>query len=206
MGDPLSVTASVAGLLSLGLQSTEYLYNYYTVCREQHRDLAKIADQLGGLLESLRNIDQTVHTRSGRPNEQSIIQSIEKSITHSEDAINALQGEVDKFKKKPTDDWRKKAVVLGRRAAYPFKRSTLEDLSDDISDFKDNLSIAVQALQLKEHQNTQDDIEEVNAIVRDIQARSIHIDLRQWLKAPDATVNLNVVVAKRYASTGQWLV
>ncbi|EXJ88027.1 hypothetical protein A1O1_04954 [Capronia coronata CBS 617.96] len=206
MGDPLSVAASVAGLLSLGLQSTEYLYKYYAACRDQHRDLAKIADQLGGLLESLHIIDQIVRTRKWRPTELSIIQSIERSITRSENAINVLQAEVDKFKNVPADDWRKKAVVVGRRAAYPFKRSTLEDLGDDVNDFRDNLSIALQALQLKEHQNTQGDIEEVNAIIKDIQARSVSADLRQWLRVPDATVNFNVAVAKRHPSTGQWLV
>ncbi|RMZ86570.1 hypothetical protein DV736_g6204, partial [Chaetothyriales sp. CBS 134916] len=206
MGDPLSVAASVAGLLSLGLQSTEYLYNYYTACRDRHRDLAKIADQLGGLLESLQIIDQIVRTRTWRPTEQSIKQSVENSITRSEDTINVLQAEVDKFKNEPADDWRKKAVVVGRRAAYPFKRSTLEDLGDDVSDFRDNLSIALQALQLKEHQNTQDDIEAVNAIVKNLQARSVSVELRQWLGAPDTTVNFNVAVDKRHASTGQWLV
>jgi hypothetical protein len=206
MGDPLSVAASVAGLLSLGLQSTDYLYKYYTACRGQHRDLARIADQLGGLLESLQIIDQIVRTRTWRPSEQSIVQSIERSITQSEDAINVLQTEAKKFKKEPTDDWRKKAVVVGRRAAYPFKRSTLENLGNDVSNFRDNLSIALQALQLKEHQNTQGDIEEINAIVKDIQSRSASADLRQWLRAPDATVNFNIAVAKRHTSTGQWLV
>jgi hypothetical protein len=59
-------------------------------------------------------------------------------------------------------------VVIGRRAAYPFKRSTLEDLGEDVSDFRANSSIALEALQLKEHQNTQSDIEEVNAIVKNL--------------------------------------
>ena len=135
MGDPLSVAASVAGLLSLGLQSTEYLYKYYTTCRDQHRDLANIADELGGLLETLQIIDQVVRTRTWRPNEQSIIQSIERSVTRSEDAINVLRAEADKYKKEPTDGWKEKAVVVGRRAAYPFRRSTLEDLGDDVSHF-----------------------------------------------------------------------
>jgi hypothetical protein len=206
MGDPLSVAASVAGLLSVALQSTEYLYKYYTVCRDQHRDLAKVADQLGGLRESLQIIDDHVRTRTWRPTEESIIRSIERSITRSEDAINALQAEVGKFKKEPADDWRRKAVVVGRRAAYPFKRSTLEDLGEDVSDFRANLSIALEALQLKEHQNTQSDIEEVNAIVENLQVRNASADLRQWLRAPDATVNFNIAVAKRHTSTGYWLV
>ncbi|KAK5045846.1 hypothetical protein LTR84_008939 [Exophiala bonariae] len=206
MSDPLSVAASVAGLLSLGLQSTEYLYKYYTAWRDQHRDLAKVSDQLGGLLESLQFIDEIVRTRTWRPSEQLIIQDIEKSIIRSKDTINVLQTEVEKFKHEPAGNWKKTAVVVGRRAAYPFKRSTLEDLGDDVSDFRDNLSVALQALQLKEHHNTQGDIEEVNAVARDIQARSVSVDLRLWLRAPDATINFNIAAAKRHASTGQWLV
>jgi hypothetical protein len=90
MGDPLSVAASVAGLLSVALQSTEYLYKDYTVCRDQHRDLAKVTDQLGDLLESLQNIDEIVRTRKWWPTAELIIRSIERSITRSQDAINAL--------------------------------------------------------------------------------------------------------------------
>lgn len=206
MGDPLSVAASVTGLLSLGLQSTEYLHKYYTACRDLRRDLAGIADELGGLLESLQNIDDIVRTRTWRPNEQSIIQSIERSITHSGDAIHVLQGEVDKLKNEPTDDLRKKALVVGRRAAYPFKKSTLGELSDNVSDFRENLSIALQALQLKEHQNTQDDIAAVNRIVQNLQAQRVSANLRQWLRAPDATINFTAAVTKRHPSTGQWLV
>ncbi|RMZ88772.1 hypothetical protein DV736_g3997, partial [Chaetothyriales sp. CBS 134916] len=206
MGDPLSVAASVAGLLSLGLQSTEYLYNFYTACRDQHQELARVADKLGGLLESLQIIDEIVRTHTWRHNDQSIIQNIETSIARSEDIIHDLQDETAKFKKEPTDGWRKKAVVVGRRAAYPFKRSTLEDLGDDVNNFRDNLSLALQTLQLKEHQNTQNDIEAVNAIINNIRAQHVSDSLRQWLRAPDATVDFNDASAKRHESTGQWLV
>ncbi|KAK5213959.1 hypothetical protein LTR41_000151 [Exophiala xenobiotica] len=206
MGDPLSVAASVVGLLSVALQSTEYLYKYYTACRDRHRDLAKVADQLGGLLESLQIIDEIVHNRNRRPTEESIIRSIETSIIRSENAINVLQAEVGKFKQEPANDWRKRAVVVGRWVAYSFKRSTLKTLGEDVSEFRANLSIALEALQLKEHQNTQADVEEVNAGVKNIQVRNVSADLRQWLRAPDATINLNIAVDKRHASTGNWLV
>ena len=101
-----------------------------------------------------------------------------------------LQEEAGNFKKEPTDDWRKRAVVVGRRAAYQFKRSTVEDLGDDVNDFRDNLSVALQALQLKEHQNTQNDIEAVNAIIKNIEAQNVSASLRVWLRAPDANGRL----------------
>jgi ribosomal protein L18 len=206
MGDPLSIAAGAAGLLSLGLQSTEYLYNFYIAFRDQHQELARITDHLGSLLESLQIIDEILRVRTRRSNEQSIIQNIETSITRSEDIIHALQDESNKFKKEPADNWKEKAVIVGRRAAYPFKRSTVEDLGDDVNDFRDNLSVALQALQLKEHQNTQNDIGAVATIVKNLQAQTGSTDLRQWLSAPDATIDLNIASAKRYTGTGQWLV
>lgn len=206
MGDPLSIAASVAGLLSLGLQSTEYLYKFYAAYRDQHRDLARIVDQLTGLRETLQIITSTVHARTWRPDKQRIVRVIEEAVTRSEGTIHALQDEVSKFKQEPKGDWRKRAVVVGRRAAYPFKRSTLEDLGDDVDTFRDNLSIALQALELKEHQNTQDEIQVVNTIVKSIQAYSVSADVRQWLRAPDATVDFNDACAKRHPGTGQWLV
>ncbi|RMZ81060.1 hypothetical protein DV738_g2376, partial [Chaetothyriales sp. CBS 135597] len=206
MAEPLSIASGVAGLLSLGLQSTEYLYNYYTAYRDQDKHLAHITDQLGGLLDSLQRIDEAVHSRTRRPNEQSIIASIERAISSSDDIIQLLQDEVGKFKKEPTDSWKRKALVIGRKAAYPFRRSTFGDLEDNISDFRQNLSHALDALQLKEHQNTQDDIQDVSTIVKNIQAQTVSANLRQWLRAPDATVNLNDASSKRHAGTGQWLV
>ena len=49
MTDPLSIAASTAGLLSLGLQATEYLYAYYTACRDQDHDLSRTTGRLHDL-------------------------------------------------------------------------------------------------------------------------------------------------------------
>ncbi|RMZ90991.1 hypothetical protein DV736_g1777, partial [Chaetothyriales sp. CBS 134916] len=200
----LSVAASVAGLLSLGLQSTEYLYKFYTACRDQHQKLALIADKLGGLLKSLQIIDEIVRTRTWRYNDQSIIESIETSIARSENIIHDLQDETAEFKKESIDGWRNKEALVGLRAAYPFKYGTLQDLGDYVNNFHDNLSLALQALQLKGHQNIQNDIEVASAI-NNIQAHTSD-DLRQWLRPSDATVDFNVASTKRHESTGQWLV
>lgn len=220
MVDPLGTAASVAGLISLGLQTVEYLYKFYSAYRDQDEALGRIADKLSDLLGSLQNIEQVIQARQSRPGEQLILQSIEKSITLCRDIISDLEGEASKFKKEPTDNWKKRVVVGGRRAAYPFKQDTLKDLSDDVDSFRGNLSIALQTLGLREHQNTQSDIraigaivastqndvEEVAAVVKTIQAHNIRADLRQWLRAPDATVDFNTACSKRHAGTGQWLV
>lgn len=206
MGDPLSVTASAASLLALGLQSAEYLYKYYTRFHGQDQELTRTTDKLGLLLESLQDIDNLIRTHTWRPDEHSSVKTLKKSIIGCDGIITFLRDEVDKFKKEPTDNWKTKVVVGGRRAAYPFKRSTLQDLAEEVNEFRDNLSIALQALQLKEHQNTQNDIEEATVILRSIQVHDVSTSIRLWLKSPDPTVDLNIASSLRYADTGKWFV
>ncbi|KAF7512590.1 hypothetical protein GJ744_000851 [Endocarpon pusillum] len=206
MGDPLSIAAGVAGLLSLGLQATECLYKYYTAYRDRDDHLAKTADRLDDLHRTLQIIYDTLQTRKWRPDEQTLLQNIERSITRCGDVINELQDEAKKLGKASVDNFRNITVTAGRRAAYPFRRSTLQRLEEDITDFRDNLSTALQALQLRAHQDIQNDIKEVERIIRNAQAQQLTTSVRQWLRAPDATVDYNAACAKRQAGTGQWLV
>lgn len=206
MGDPLSVAASAAGLVSLGLQSVEYLYKFYTACRDRDTDLAHTADQLGDLLRTLQIIDDVLRTRRWRRDETTIVRHIEKSLARCEDVVDELQDECQKFKKEPAADIKRILVVAGRRGAYPFRRSTFEKLHEDVNDFHHNLSIILQALDLKEHQNTQSDLEEIKQVVKSAQAQQVSTGVRQWLKAPDAAVDYNNASSKRHAQTGQWFV
>ncbi|KAJ9662602.1 hypothetical protein H2198_001274 [Neophaeococcomyces mojaviensis] len=103
-----------------------------------------------------------------------------------------LEDEVRKFEKEPTNTLAKTIRTTGRRIAYLFRRSTLEKLDEDISDFRDHLSTVMQVLELKEHQNTQNDIEVVKTIVETV--------------APDTTIDYNTACAKRHTDTGQWFV
>lgn len=134
---------------------------------------------MGDLFQTLQNVDEVVRLRKWRSHEQTILQSVERSITRCENIIHELQYEARKFQKEPTDDWKKKAVSVGRRAAYPFRRSTLEKLGEDVDNFRDNLSTGLQALQLKEHQNTQNDIEAVNSIIKNVQAENLSAGVRR---------------------------
>lgn len=70
-------------------------------------------------------INDFVRTRTWQPDEHALIVRVKDSIRRSEQAIHGLQQEVDKFKNEPAGTWKKKAVVVGRRAAYLFKRLIL---------------------------------------------------------------------------------
>ena len=206
MGDPLSVAAGIAGLVSLGLQTTDGLVKFYKAYRHRNADLARTADRLGDLVQSLRTVDEIVRRRKWRANEKTILQGFEKSISRCEDVIHELQAEVRKLQKEPPDTLIQAARATGRRAAYPSRQSTLKKLGEDVDEFRDNVSIALQALQLKEHQNIQDHIKEMKKIIANAQAQQVATDIRHLLRAAEATINYNAVCTKRHAGTGQWLI
>ena len=206
MGDPLSVAAGIAGLVSVGLQTTEYLVKYYTAYRNRDDDLGRTADRLGDLLQSLHTVDDVVQKRTWRPNEKTILQTFEQTISRCEDVIHELEEEVRKLQKEPSHTLIQTIRAVGRRAAYPFRQSTLKKLDEDVDEFRDNVSMALQALQLKEHQNTQDGIEEMKKIMMNTQAQHMAADVRHWLRAADATIDYNAASAKRHTGTGQWFI
>lgn len=97
-------------------------------------------------------------------------------------------------------------VTAGRRAAYPFRQSTVRNLDEDVGGFCDNLSFALQALQLKDGQNTKNETQDIVTTIKQEEAGRVSAGVRNWLAGPDATIDLNRISQKRHATTGQWLV
>ncbi|KAJ5807728.1 hypothetical protein N7474_008997 [Penicillium riverlandense] len=52
-----------------------------------------------------------------------------------------------------------------RRAAYPFQKSILKKLEEDVGEIRQHLSFALDVLQLKSHNQIEDDISEVKSLV-----------------------------------------
>lgn len=63
MGDPLSIAAGVAGLVSLGIQTVQGLVDFYSSYKSQNTTIARTTDKLGGLLGTLQTINQTLTNR-----------------------------------------------------------------------------------------------------------------------------------------------
>jgi ankyrin repeat domain-containing protein 50 len=68
------------------------------------------------------------------------------------------------------------------------------------------LSLALQVLQQKDISNVQDDIEDAKAVLDLVRAGQISSTIRDWLKAPDATINYNEACKVKHLGTGLWLV
>ena len=206
MTDPISVTGTVVGVISLGIQVTQSLVSFYNSYKGQHSDLIHTTERLDGLLEIFQCLEKTLSNRKFQTDEQSLIQSIETSINNCEELIQELRDEYQKFSKISSKGVTAAIKLAGRRATYPFRQSTLQKLEEDIGEIRANLSSALDVLQLEDSNKIQDDITEIKLLLDLVRTSQVSSDLRDWLNAPDATVDHNAACAKRHPGTGMWLV
>ncbi|EAU37833.1 conserved hypothetical protein [Aspergillus terreus NIH2624] len=206
MADPLSIASGTAGLLSLGIQVTQGLVKFYATYKDRDTDLEKITRNLDSLLSIFRLLDIAVNERRSQADTQDLLREVEKAVRDCEETITELQSECEKFHKDSTASLKDRVRVAGRRAAYPFRKSTLQKLEEDVSDIRENLAFALDVLQLKSHSQIEDGISEIKALIERTNACQVSFTIRCWLGAPDASVNHNAICAKCHSSTGLWFV
>jgi hypothetical protein len=144
--------------------------------------------------------------RKFEADERSLIKKIENTIKDCEEAIKELEDECQKFRKDSIHGQLDALKVIGRKLTYPFRRSTLQKIDENVSELRTNVSLALGVLQLKDNARAQNDLEDTKALVNLIKARQISRHIQDWLKAPDASINHNEACAKKHPGTGMWLV
>lgn len=202
----MDVAASIAGLISLGIQVTQSLIDYYTAYKGRETDVADTTKKLKRLSDMLESLRCHLVGRKFLADDQDLLKTIEGALRDCEGYIHELQSQCDKFKDNSTSSIRAKALTAARKLAYPFRRTTLEELNDTVDEIAAHLSLALQSLQLKSIDRVQNDTEDTKRLLDLVRADQISSDIRNWLKAPDATVNYNEACKKRHGGTGLWLV
>ena len=206
MGDPISVAGTAVGVISLGIQVTQSLVSFYNSYEGQDSDLTHTTDTLNSLLGIFQSLKKTLSDRKFLANEQDLVQNIETSINNCDDLIHELQDEVQKFNRSSSGETVATIKRAGRRATYPFRQSTLQKLDEDIKDIRANVSFALDALQLKDNKKILDDITETKDLLGLIRTTQVSLELRDWLKAPDAFIDHHAACEKKQPGSGAWLV
>lgn len=204
MADPLSIASGVAGLLSLGIQVTKSLVDFYSAYKDQTPALAKITLNLENLLSILQSLDNA--RQNGQHQTDALLQEIDKAAVGCREIIEELRDECQKFQKDTALTLKDRIQVAGRRATYPFRKSTLQRLEEDIGEIRENLSLALNVLQVRNQTGLEDGISELKILVERTNMMHISATIRSWLMAPDATLNHNTACEKRHSTTGLWLV
>ena len=205
MTEPLSVAASVTGLISLEIQVTQSLVDFYNAYKNRVSNLVNTTKRLESLLDIFQCLKKTLSDRSFQADEQSLISNIKTSIKNCHELIQELQNKCQKFSETP-NGIKTTVRIAGHRATKPFRQSTLQKLDENIDEIRANLSSALDVLQLKDNKRIQDDITKIKLLVDLVRTSQISSNLRDWLNAPDATIDHNAACAKKHPGTGIWLV
>ncbi len=204
--DPLSVTASVAGVVSLAIQITQSLVDFYSACKDQKANVAFTVKKLERLLGVLEILSGQLSKRTFRADERDLLRNMEDSIQSCQECIYELRDQLDKFKTDSTGGFRETARTAARRLAYPFRQSTLQALEENVDEVTQHLSLSLQLLQQTDIRNVQNEVEDTRALLDLIRADQVSSTIRSWLRAPDPSVNYSEACKKRYPGTGLWLV
>ena len=206
MSDPLSVAASVAGLISLGITVSQSLVDFYASYKNIDSDLNGTMKRLESLLDIFHYLEESISIRKFQTGEQDLVNNIEASISECDNLIHELQAECEKFSKTSSDSVKAAIRIAGRRATYPFRRSTLQKIDEDIDEIRANLSSALGVLQLKDNNRIQTDIADIKTLVDLVKTSQISSNIYDWLKAPDATIDHNAACLKKHPGSGLWLI
>ena len=209
MTDPLSIAAGTAGLISLGIQVTQSLVKFYTSYKHQNEDVKGTLRNLESLHIILDTLQTSIKARENSSEEQTLLATaIESHVETCEESIQELQDEYSKLREHilSRDDIKAAIKSAGRRAAYPFRQSTLHKLGEDIDEIKSNLILAMEILGIADNSKIQNDLADVRTTLDLVKSHQISADLENWLKAPDATIDHNNAYSKKHQGTGIWLV
>lgn len=206
MGDPLSIAAGTAGLISLGIQVSKGLYDFYTACKSKDATVEKTIRRLDGLLKTLQQVNEGLQNRKLKADNVDQRHAIEECIEGCRTCIEGLQSELEKFRNAPDKGFQAAVKRAGRKLAYPFRNSTLEKLFEDANELGNDLAVALEILQLKRVDDLQHDMMDVKTVVTLIRTTQISNEIRNWLKAPDPIDAHREACKRRHSSTGLWLI
>ncbi|KAJ5477775.1 hypothetical protein N7530_003284 [Penicillium desertorum] len=205
MSDPLSIAAGIAGFLSLGIQVTQTLVDFYSVYKSQDTDIAKITQNLETLQSTFRSLENAIRQRQSQPNAEVLLQEVDKATQRCHEIIKELHNACHKFHTESFTCLKGRFQAAGRRVTYPFRKSTIQKIEEDIGDIRENLLFALNVLQFKSYNQVEDEVSAITSLLKQTNASQVSFAIRAWLQAPDASVNHNAVYAKHHPKTGLWL-
>ena len=144
--EALGVASGAAGVLSVAITVCQSLLEYYHSWKDAEDNVAKTYVSVEELTKILKLLATAIESKefSGE-----IVSQIQDSIQSAAESLRSLGKKLDKVRIVTLQkDWKDKAKAQFRRTLYPFKESTLVKLRELTSEARNNLSIALNLLQV----------------------------------------------------------
>ncbi|RMD44734.1 hypothetical protein DV735_g414, partial [Chaetothyriales sp. CBS 134920] len=196
-----------ASLLARGIQVTQSLVKFYVSSGNQDAEVDRIVATLEHLSLIFQSLSSALEDRIFRLDEQDLIKQIGSQVVQCEESIQELKEEFEKFDEASASGFKsRKKTATGRQVKYPFRVSTLQRLDENITEIQRNISLALEVLALRDRKTIQDDVAATKSLLEAMRAGQLSSTIRDWLRAPDPSINHHSVCAQRHPGTGLWFV
>jgi hypothetical protein len=140
----LGIVSGVAGLISLGITVCKGILAYYDAFKGSGDAIEKMCASMENVAKTLLVISSTV-TRGSF--DKIAITMVETSVSGCANGMDALAKKLEKIRSVRADGTLKARVENAKRQTiYPFKESTLVKMREVCDDLRDNLALAIGAL------------------------------------------------------------
>ena len=140
----LGCVSGAAGLISLGITVCKGVLAYYDAFRGSEDAIDKMCSSMENVGKTLLVISSTL-TRGKF--DMTVISMVETSVNRCAQGLDALAKKLEKIKSVRRDGTFKARLENAKRqTVYPFKESTLVKIREVCDDLRDNLALAVGAL------------------------------------------------------------
>ncbi|KAL5353215.1 hypothetical protein ACLOAV_001250 [Pseudogymnoascus australis] len=140
------IAGTAVGAISLGIQVCQGLVEYYGSWKDAPKDVARMCQSIWSLEEMLNTLNTAIKDNGVASKAESGIQS---GIDSCASSIAGLQSQLIKVQEINGPSIWCKVHGQGRRLLYPFRESTLLKLNGIVVEMRENLSFALDVLQLQ---------------------------------------------------------
>ncbi|KAL4882643.1 hypothetical protein BJY04DRAFT_217138 [Aspergillus karnatakaensis] len=150
MTDPFSVAASVAGVLSLGIEVCKGIIKYTDAWRGSDAEIANVTLKAEQLSNTLRQLEKVLNDAGSL--DSAVVHNIRGIILANNNHIVKLREQILKCEAVPgpAADMKDKVRVVIKRAKYPFVRDSLLRMKDVLGELQVNLHTALHVAQLRQ--------------------------------------------------------
>lgn len=148
MSDPISVTGTVVGIVSLGLSLCQGLVDYLGALKCRREEIESAYQQINGLQNSFSVIKAVLPKL--RTDYQASGQVVRNHLRLCEDEIKRLTQLLDEFKHhdSPSGSLGVRVQFQAKKLLYPFRQGNIHRLESGVQKLNGILLVALQSLQL----------------------------------------------------------
>ncbi|CZR32043.1 uncharacterized protein FPRO_02076 [Fusarium proliferatum ET1] len=148
MADPLSVAGLALAVVSLGLQVTGGITDYFDSLKSRDQDIASIIQQNDTLKKTLQVIESSISRFQN--DHRTATEALRQFLDSSNDELKVLEGMVATLttNDQGATDRRTKARNKGKKLLYPFHRPKLEQMATKLHHINATLQLGLQSLGL----------------------------------------------------------